>query len=552
MDIPFGGTIVRARDASFGYLAQGVADESGATLAELVESALSRASHEDRGLRAKSLRIMLAAFGFTDEDLSRSLRTFSGGQRTKAALAHVLIDDPAYCILDEPTNHLDISTVRWLEDYIAADKRAYLIVSHDRYFLDRVATRIWELDRGTLYVYPPASPAYAMFVQARKERRERERREYETFITERDKSRASVAGLRTTLTSSNYSRVRSREKQLARIEARSVAPAAPTRKSIAVDLTVSRRGGNGFAFETEGLTKRYDRTLFEGLTIDVERGERLAIVGENGSGKSTLLKILSGEIPADAGSVRFNPASKIATFAQNAHEELDGAQSAVEAVMRAGGVRDERARELLGRMRIGGDDGDKPISAFSGGERRRIMLACLMARPADVLLLDEPTNDLDVESREALEGVLAEYEGSIAMISHDRYFLSALADRVLWIEAGAWGVIDGGYDRYETDARERERLNFERKIAPPREKTSQLTPLKVRSRLQTHVARLEREIERLDVRKGEIDALFADPNLYADAARVRALETERLRLAERSAQAVLEWESALTELEDLS
>ncbi len=551
VDMPFGGTIVRARGVRFGYLAQSVADDTTATLAELIEAALQRAPQEERGLRNKTLRIMLAAFGFTEDDVTRSLRTFSGGQRAKAALAHVLIDDPEYCILDEPTNHLDISTVRWLESYIASDKRAYLIVSHDRYFLDRVASRIWELDRGKLHVYPPATPAYAAFVAAREERRAQERRDYETYLAERDKARATLAGLRATLTSSNYSRVRSREKQLARLESQEVAAPAVQRRAISVGLNASRRGGSGFAFEAQALAKRYDRTLFDNLTIDVERGERIAVVGANGSGKSTFLKILAGGLAPDGGTVRFNPASQVASFAQNAHEELDGAQSAVEAVMRAGNVVDERARGLLGRMRISGDEGDKPINAFSGGERRRIMLACLMARAADILLLDEPTNDLDVESQEALESVLSEYEGTIVAVSHDRYFLNALCDRVLWIEDGSWGALEGGYEAYETQVRERERVHLEACVTPRREKTSALTPLKMRSKLETQVARLEREIEKLDARRAEIDALFADPALYEDRARVKELEAEREALTARSAQAVTEWEARLVELEEL-
>jgi ATP-binding cassette subfamily F protein 3 len=335
------------------------------------------------------------------------------------------------------------------------------------------------------------------------------------------------------------------------MESQAVAPPLPARRTISVGLRSSRRGGDGFAFEAQALTKRYDRPLFENLTIDVERGERIAVVGPNGSGKSTFLRILAGETGADNGAVRFNPASRVATFAQNAHEELEGAQSAVEAVMRAGGVADERARDLLGRMRISGNEGDKPISAFSGGERRRIMLACLMARSADILLLDEPTNDLDVESQEALESVLSQYEGTIVAVSHDRYFLNALCERVLWIEDGSWGALEGGYEAYEAQARERERVTLESRATPRREKTQALTPLKMRSRLETQVARLEREIEKLDTRKAEIDSLFADPALYEDRARVKELEAERESVTVRSTQAVTEWEARLLELEEL-
>lgn len=554
VDKPFGGAVVRARDASFAYLAQSVADETEATLQELIDAALARASHDEYGLRNKTLRIMLAAFGFREEAFARPLREFSGGQRAKAALAHVLIDDPDYCIFDEPTNHLDIETVRWLESYIASDKRAYLIVSHDRYFLDRVATRIWEIEAGKLHVYPPAKNAYTAFVEERALRHAEERRAYETFVAERAKRRATIAGLRATHTSSDYSQVRSREKQLERVEANLLAdaPVAPAAR-IAVKLESTRRASNAFALEVRGLSKAYAHPLFEDLDVDVLRGERLAIVGPNGSGKSTLLKIVSGELEADGGTVRLNPASQVAYFAQNSHEQLDREASAVESVRAASDISDERARNLLGRMRISGEAADKPVRAFSGGERRRIMLAALMAQAADVLLLDEPTNDLDIDSREALESVLGDYEGAILIVSHDRYLLSALCDRVLWIDGGAWGIVEGGYDAFEALARERERAAIERQAAPgERTKSSRKTPLKVRSQLETQIARIEREMSELDARKNEIDALFELVETYEDRARVKALEAERADVVSRSAQRMADWERALAQLESLA
>jgi ATP-binding cassette subfamily F protein 3 len=551
IDLPFGGTIVRARDAKLGYLAQSVADETQSTLQQLIDAALERTSHAQAGLKSKTLRIMLGAFGFSTDDYSRPLQAFSGGQRAKAALAHLLIDEPDYLILDEPTNHLDISTVRWLEDEIASSKRTYLIVSHDRYFLDRVATRIWELDAGRLHVYPPARHAYDAFVTARDERRANERKDYAEFLAERAKRRAVVAGLRATHTSSDYSQVRSREKQLAKLESRDVPPPVAQKAPIALRLESARRRGNGFAFEAEGLRKAYARPLFEDLTIEAERGERLAVVGPNGSGKSTFLKILAGELEPDAGSVRFNPAAKVAYFAQNAHDQLDVDRTAADEVIDRGGVNDQRARALLGRMRITGEAADKPVRSFSGGERRRIMLACLMARAADVLLLDEPTNDLDIESREALESVLDEYEGAIVAVSHDRYFLSRLCDRVLWIDGGAWGETEGGYDAYESVQRKRERGALESTAAPARPKSTNLTPLKIKSQLETQIARVEREIAKLDERKAEIDRAFADPELYEDRARVSALEGERDDVASRSLAAVTEWEAMLERYEKL-
>jgi len=554
-EAPFGGSIVRAKDTRLGYLAQSVADETRATLQELVDSALARVPDTEWALQQKKLRAMLDGFGFTAADYERPLREFSGGQRAKAALAHLLIDDPDYLILDEPTNHLDIATVRWLESFIANDKRAYIIVSHDRYFLDRVATRIWELERGRFHVYAPAQPAYARYVEQRDVRIAAEREAYATFVAERDKRRATIAGLRATHTSSDYSQVRSREKQLARMEATLQAP-EPTVGTVAINvrLDASRRASNGFAFEARGLAKRYAEPLFSDVTFDLKQGGRLAIVGPNGSGKSTLLKIISGELAADEGSVRFNPAVQVAYFAQSALDQLDVTVSAVDAVLQAAPILPEQARALLGRMRISGEAAEKPVGAFSGGERRRIMLARLMARDADLLLLDEPTNDLDIDSRDALEGVLDEYRGAVAIVSHDRYLLQRLSDQVLWIDGGEWGLIEGGYDAYEAMMREREANACGRGKADAAERgngQSRRTPLKIRSQLTSKIARIEREIERLDERKAQIEAIFATVEVYADRAQVTALESELEELRERAAAAVTTWEHSLEELERL-
>lgn len=551
---PFGGTIARARDARLGYLAQGVADETEATLQELIDAALSRVADTEWGITNKRLRTMLDAFGFTADDYARPLREFSGGQRAKAALAHLLIDEPDYLILDEPTNHLDISTVRWLESFIANDKRSYIIVSHDRYFIDRVATQVWEMDRARLHVYASERPAYTGYLRQREIRNAEAREAYAKYIEERDKSRATVAGLRATHTSSDYSQVRSREKQLARLEEQLIAPEPPPeRRAISVRLDATRHATQGFAFEAKDVSKRYAVPLFDGITVDVQQNDRLAIVGPNGAGKSTLLKVLAGDLEPDRGSVRYNPAVRHAYFAQNAHDQLDVSQTAVEALLDASPLTEEEARALLGRMRISGEAADKPIHSFSGGERRRIMLARLMAQASDVLLLDEPTNDLDMQSREALEDVLTEYAGAIVVVSHDRYLLDRLADRVLWIDNGDWGVLEGGYGAYETQQREREAAARER--APGEERkpqTSRMTPLKVRSQLTAKVSRIEREIEKIDARKAEIEELFSQPDLYEDRPRVKALQAELETLAEKSATVLSQWEEAVEELESLA
>ncbi|HEY1682868.1 MAG TPA: ABC-F family ATP-binding cassette domain-containing protein [Candidatus Tumulicola sp.] len=551
---PFGGTVVRAKGMKLGYLAQGVADETESTLQSLIDAALAKATHEEWGARNKALRVMLSAFGFEPTEYDRPLRSFSGGQRAKVALAHLLIDEPDYLILDEPTNHLDVATIRWLESFVANDARGYIVVSHDRYFLDRIATRIWEIERGRFHAYAPERPAYTAYLAAKDLRLEAERRAYETFVTERDKRRKTIAGLRATHTSSDYSQVRSREKQLARVETTMQAPPpAVSVRQIAVSLRSSRRAGGGFAFEAKGLSKAYDQPLFSELTFDVERGERLGIVGSNGSGKSTLLKILTGAAQPDSGTVVFNPAAQVAYFAQNSHDQLDVQESALAAVLDGAAVTPEEARGLLGRMRISGDAADKAVRDFSGGERRRIMLARLMARAADILLLDEPTNDLDIDSREALESVLYDYAGTIVVVSHDRYLLKRLCDRVLWIERGEWGIVDGGYDVYEAAQRERDKALIDRSVEDSnvKAKASRQTPLRILSQLKRQIERIEREIAGLDSRINEIELLFETPEIFTDPARSLTLSEELSELKTRNRERVTEWETLLHQLEEL-
>jgi ATP-binding cassette subfamily F protein 3 len=302
------------------------------------------------------------------------------------------------------------------------------------------------------------------------------------------------------------------------------------------------------------LSKAYDQQLFSELTINVERGERLGVVGPNGSGKSTLLKILTGATQPDSGSVLFNVAAQVAYFAQNSHDQLDVEKSALAAVLDGAALTPQEARGLLGRMRISGDAADKAVRAFSGGERRRIMLARLMARAADVLLLDEPTNDLDIDSREALESVLFDYEGTIVVVSHDRYLLSRLCDRVLWFERGAWGLIDGGYDVYEEAQRERDKAAIDRAVedSTVRAKASRQTPLRVRAQLKGQIERIEREIGGLDARVSEIEVLFESPEIYTDAAGSRALSEELAELKLRSRERVIQWEALLHQLEEVT
>ncbi|GAC1577405.1 MAG: ABC-F family ATP-binding cassette domain-containing protein [Candidatus Elarobacter sp.] len=554
-DEPDGGTIARARGRRLGYLAQDAAESGPQTLRAAFDEALDRGDAQEWEMRAT-----LNRFDFAESDLDRPLVEFSGGQRTRALLARTLLEQPAWRVRAEPTNPLDLDTVRWLETFVARDPRAFIIVSHDRYFLETVATQIWELDRGVLDVYDvKQGKAYSMYVAERDLRREQQRRDYETATTERKRQRAVIDELRTH-GSHNYSAVWSREKQFAKI---AVAEAPrKERRNIAVALSAARRATNGTAVEITGIAKAYASTLFSHVNATFIRGDRVAIVGPNGAGKTTFLRIISGDLPPDKGSITYGTGLRTASYSQSSVDDLPPGATASEAVMRMG-VTDEEARGLLGRLNLGGDSGDKPVEAFSGGERRRIMLARLMAQRADCLFLDEPTNDLDIASREALEDVLASYDGALFVVSHDRYLLKRLGQRVVAIRDGKATVSNEGYDAYERAQHEAKPSNGAGTKAARGSKTAAASPKTPPStppangkqnahdtkqelfRLRRAVADAEKHVAKLDAERARLELLFTAPDLYDHPERVVALQRDMERNREQSSAAMAAWETAV-------
>ena len=538
-----GGQIVRSPHARFGYLAQDSAERGPATLRMAFEDAMARHLAEEWETRAT-----LNRFGFADETLDRPFDQFSGGQLTRALLARTLLENPDWLVLDEPTNHLDIDTTRWLETFVARDARAYLIVSHDRYFLETTVSTIWELENGTLSTYEvKPGRAYSMFVEERERRRDQARRDFEAASTERKRQRAVIDELRTH-GSHNYSAVRSREKALDRVD--SAGPPQKDARRISVNLNPSRRATQGFAIEFSDLSKAYDHPLFEGFSGRIGRGEHVAIVGPNGAGKTTFLRVLSGELAPDRGNVRYGTGLAVASYSQRTVDDLPAGASAVEAVMQMG-VTPEQARGLLGRLNLGGAAGDKLVENFSGGERRRIMLARLMAQRADCLFLDEPTNDLDIPGREAVEDVLADYGGALLVVSHDRYLLKRLAKRVIAIGGGSAALLDVDYDSFERRAHEQ---------AAPSESSHGRAAQSAgdeRRRGSAHEAKLEagrrtraveaaeRRVADLDRRRAEIELLFTQPELYDDPQTIVDLQRDLERVRTESESAYEEWETAV-------
>jgi ATP-binding cassette subfamily F protein 3 len=546
VDRPDDGTIARARETRFGYLAQDAAEGGPATLRAAFEEALARGSAHEWEMRAT-----LNRFAFAESDLDRPMSEFSGGQRTRALLARTLLEEPDWLILDEPTNHLDLDTVRWLETFVARDTRTYVIVSHDRYFLETVASSIWELDAGELAEYEVTpGKAYSEFVEQRMERRAQQQRDYDTAMTERERQRAVIAELRTH-GSHNYSHVRSREKALDRVEI--IDAPRKDRRSISVALKASRKATTGIAIELVNVAKAYNEPLFSGVNAKFARGETVAIVGPNGAGKTTLLRIIAGEMTPDRGNVRYGVGLTTASYSQSSVDDLPAGVSAADAVQQMG-VTGEEARSLLGRLNLGGDAVDKPVEAFSGGERRRIMLARLMAQRADCLFLDEPTNDLDIPSREALEDVLASYDGALFVVSHDRYLLKRLAQRVVAIRDGHATIVDGDYDTYEQRQHTLPSGSNESRANGKSEKSDKRAAHEAKldaGRRKRAVTDAEKRVADLDVEKAKLEARFAKSDLYADPTAVITLQLELDRVRVESERAFEAWEQATHALERL-
>jgi ATP-binding cassette subfamily F protein 3 len=484
-------------------------------------------------------KIVLGGLGFRPEEFHQPLGEFSGGWRMRAALARLLLLRPSLLLLDEPTNHLDLEALQWLEEFLAKYDGAVVVVSHDRYFLNRMVTSIAELSPAGLALYPGDYDAYLVEREARQEllaarARNQAKRiaEIERFI-ERFRYQATKAR-----------QVQSRVKMLERIDRVTVdGPARQVRFAFPAPPRTGR-----ILVTLSGVDKSYgEKAVYRGLDLTLERGERVALVGVNGAGKSTLLRLLAGVLPFERGARTLGAHVSVHYYAQHQIDALDPAHTVLEEMEAAAPEAvHTRLRTILGSFLFSGDSVDKKVAVLSGGEKARLALAKMLVRPAALLCLDEPTNHLDLASRAVLEEALSEFPGTIVFISHDRYFINRLATKVIEVEAGRLTAHLGGYDDYLDHRHASAPPEASRRApsapAPSRPRKSRSGDAQLRE-LQKRLEQVEAQIQALEARLAALATALGDPALYADGLRVRAVTAEQREAQAQVAGLMREWEA---------
>ena len=408
---------------------------------------------------------ILPEVGFVPEDGERLVSSFSGGWQMRMSLGKILLQEPDLLLLDEPTNHLDLETIEWLENYLKGINTPMVIVSHDREFLDRLCTKIVETERGVSTVYPGN---YSSYLQQKAETKLAQSATYERQQKEIAKQQEFIERFRASATRSTQAK--SREKQLGKIDLIN-APISDV-KSLRFQFPPSPRSGREVVV-IEDLTHTYnDKILFLGSELTIERGERIAFLGANGAGKSTLLRMIMGMEQPEDGTVALGKHNVIpGYFEQNQAEALDLEKTVMETIHdEVPTWKNEEVRTLLGRFLFSGETAFKKVKALSGGEKARLALAKMLLTPANLLILDEPTNHLDIPAKEMLEEALQNYDGSVIIVSHDRYFISQVANKIVEIKEGELNPYPGDYHYYlekieEAKQKEKQRLAAEEKAA---------------------------------------------------------------------------------------
>lgn len=582
---PDDGEIIFAKGCSVGYLAQhqGLSSENsiydeiltikqdvidietrvrqleesmkGASGTELEQmlSAYTRLNHEfelKNGYAYKSEVIgILKGLGFAEEDFSKPVTTLSGGQKTRVALGKLLLSKPELILLDEPTNHLDMESIAWLENFLVNYQGSVVVIAHDRYFLDKVVTKVVELEQGKAVSYDGNYTAYA---DKKAMLRDAMLKHYLNQQREIKHQEEVIAKLRSFNREKSIRRAESREKMLDKVER--LDKPVTYEPQMHINLEPSVISGND-VLRVEGLAKSFGNLkLFDNLNFEIKRSEKVSIIGNNGTGKTTLLKIINEIIPADSGKVTLGSKVKIGYYDQE-HQVLDSDKTLFDELSDAYPNMDNTAiRNILAAFLFTGDDVFKRIKDISGGEKGRVSLAKLMLSEANLLILDEPTNHLDITSKEILENAINNYSGTVLYVSHDRYFINKTATRIMDLTGNKLVNYIGNYDYYLEKKDEltpgtiANNTFFSQKDKDSEEsdtkqdwKQQKEEQAKIRKR-QNDLKRTEEEIQKLELRNEEIDELLTNEDIYTNSSELIKLTTEKKTLEARLEELMVLWE----------
>lgn len=523
---------------------------TGEALTKLMDS-YSRLTHEfemENGYAYKSeLTGVLKGLGFQEEDFQKQVSTLSGGQKTRVALGRLLLSKPDIILLDEPTNHLDMDSIAWLETYLLNYPGAVFIVSHDRYFLDKVATKIVEIDNGKVSTFAGNYSAYS------EKKALLRKAAYQAYLNQQQEIKHQeevIAKLKSFNREKSIRRAESREKMLDKMEVLE----KPVEIDSSMKITLKPRITSGNDVLTvEGLGKSFPPlTLFEDLNFSVKRGERVAIIGNNGTGKTTILKILNEIVPPDTGCFHLGSKVHIGYYDQE-HHVLHNEKTIFEEISDDfPKLTNTEIRNLLAAFLFTGDDVFKPIQALSGGEKGRVSLAKLMLSEANFLILDEPTNHLDIISKEILEEALSNYEGTVLYVSHDRYFINKTATRILDLTNQKLVNYIGNYDYYLEKKEELTQIYapdiqeeaVETKTSAVKLDWKQQKEEQARLRKKENdLKKTEAMIEELETRDSEIDEEMAKPEVATNVAECVRLSKEKAEIAQKLEELYEKWEA---------
>lgn len=523
----------------------------GKNLEELVEkyTLASQRFEREGGLTYRSeITGVLKGLGFSSDDFNRDISTLSGGQKTRVALGKLLVTKPDLIILDEPTNHLDMNAIMWLENYLLNYRGTVFIVSHDRYFLDKIVNKVLELENGHMSTFIGNYTDYATKKEILRIAAVNAYRNNQREIKHQEEV---IKKLRSFNREKSIKRAESREKMLQKMEVVD----KPSEENASMHLTLTPRFESGNDVLTiKDLSKAFDsNVLFHELSCFIKKGEHVAIIGDNGTGKSTFLKIVNQIIPADAGTITTGSNVVIGYYDQEHHVLHENKTIFDEISDDYPSLTNTEIRNVLAAFLFTGEDVFKMVSSLSGGEKGRVLLAKLMLSQANFLILDEPTNHLDITSKEILEDALNSYTGTVLYVSHDRYFINRTASRILDLTQNGFINYLGNYDYY---LEKKENVGFstdissntEISVSPASQSDSKLE-WKARKELQAaarkrenEIAKLEAEIEKLENRSSEIDSLMATDEYCNNSAKLMQLQTEKDDISSKLETAYEKWE----------